>query len=308
MADIDTDVKGEQLEIDLNLEQADEKPSKKAKEPEIEVVKSEDAPKKREIAPEDGIRELKFQLEQEKLARAEAEKRAQQAAEREYAAKNEVTDSNLSLINNAINTTQQETAYLKSGYREAMAAGDYDRAAEIQQRMADNSARLLQLENGKDALERQVKQTAPQYQQPQDPVEALASQLSPRSASWVRNNPQFATDQRLFQKMIAAHNLALADGIAPDTDEYFANIEDTLRIRRPEPVYEDPTAQAASVTQKRYTAPPAAPVSRSGTGTGSRPNVVTLTAAEREMAEMMGMTNQEYAKNKLALQKEGKLN
>lgn len=297
----------EQLEI--QIEDAPE-----AKDPEIEVVKAEETPKKeedaparRELSPEIGIRELKFQLEQEKLARAEAEKRAKLAAEREYAAKNEVTDTNLSLINNAISTTQQETAYLKTGYREAMANGDYDRAAEIQQRMADNSARLLQLENGKDALEKQGRQAPPPVTGPVDPVEQLAGQLSPRSAAWIRNNPQFATDQRLFQKMIAAHNLALADGLAPDTDDYFSSVEETLRIRRPEPTYEDPTASAATVTQKR-SAPPAAPVSRGGMGTGSNPNRVTLTAAEREMAQMMGMTNQEYAQNKLALQKEGKLN
>lgn len=298
------DPKDDQLEIDLDTEQVE----KTVKEPEIEIVKAEEAPKRREVAPEEGIRELKFQLEQEKLARAEAEKRARQAAEREYAAKNETTDTQISFLGNAINSLQQETTYLKAGYREAMATGDYDRAAEIQQRMSDNSARLQTMENGKESLERQAKQTAPQYQQPMDPVEALASSLSPRSANWVRNNPQFATDQRLFQKMIAAHNLAIADGIAPDSDEYFATVEETLRIRRPEPVYEDPTEQAATVTQKRYTAPPAAPVSRSGTGTGTRANVVRLTEAEQEIAASMKMTNHEYAKNKLALQKEGKLN
>jgi hypothetical protein len=290
----------EQIEIHLDEPE-------KAKEAEIEVIKAEDVPVKTkpELPPE--VRELKFQLEQEKLARAEAEKRARMASEREYVAKNEVTDTNLSLINNAIGSTQQETAYLKAGYREALATGDYDRAAEIQQRMSDNAARLLQLENGKDALERQAKQVAPQYQQPMDPVEALAAQLSPRSAAWVRANPQFATEPRLFQKMIAAHNLALADGLQPDTDDYFATVEETLRIRRPEPTYEDPMAQSATVTQKRA-APPAAPVSRGGNGTGSNPNRVTLSAAEREMAQMMGMTNQEYAQNKLSLQKEGKLN
>jgi hypothetical protein len=298
------DLKDNQLEINLDVEQVE----KTVKEPEIEIVKAEEAPKRREVAPEEGIRELKFQLEQEKLARAEAEKRARQAAEREYAAKNETTDTQISFLGNAINSLQQETTYLKAGYREAMATGDYDRAAEIQQRMSDNSARLQTMENGKDSLERQAKQTAPQYQQPMDPVEALASSLSPRSANWVRNNPQFATDQRLFQKMIAAHNLAMADGIAPDSDEYFATVEETLRIRRPEPVYEDPTEHAATVTQKRYTAPPAAPVSRSGTGTGTRANVVRLTEAEQEIAASMKMTNHEYAKNKLALQKEGKLN
>ena len=294
------EAKEEQIEIQLDEPE-------KAKEPEIEVVKVEEAPARREISPEVGIRELKFQLEQEKLARAEAEKRAQMAAQREFVAKNEVTDTNLSLINNAISTTQQETSYLKAGYRDAMATGDYDRAAEIQQRMSDNAARLLQLENGKDALERQGRQAAPQYHQPVDPVEALAGQLSPRSAAWVRNNPQFATDQRLFQKMIAAHNLALADGLQPDTDDYFATVEETLRIRRPEPTYEDPMAQSATVTQRR-SAPPAAPVSRGGNGTGSNPNRVTLSSAEREMAQMMGMTEKEYALNKVALQKEGKLN
>jgi hypothetical protein len=188
-----------------------------------------------------------------------------------------------------------------------MASGDYDRAAEIQQRMSDNAARLLQLENGKDALEKQTRQAPVYQQQPIDPVEALASQLSPRSAAWVRNNPQFATDQRLFQKMIAAHNLAVADGLTPDTDDYFATVEETLRIRRPEPVYNDPMAETATVTQKR-SAPPAAPVSRGGNGTGSNPNRVTLSPAEREMAQMMGMTEKEYAVNKIALQKEGKLN
>jgi hypothetical protein len=290
-----------------NIEVSIDETSAKEKLPEVEVVKAEDAPSRRSVSPETGIQELKFQLEQEKLARAQAEHRAQEAATREYIANNEVTNSNLSLINNAISSTQQETAFLKGGYRDAMAVGDYDRAAEIQQRMSDNAARLLQLENGKNAIETQARQGPQTYQRPVDPVEALASQLSPRSAAWVRNNPQYATDQRLFQKMIAAHNLALADGIAPDTDDYFATIEDTLRVRRVEPTYDDPMAGAATVTQRR-SAPPAAPVTRGGNGTGSNPNRVTLTATEREMAQMMGMTNQEYAQNKLALQKEGKLN
>jgi hypothetical protein len=48
-------------------------------------------------------------------------------------------------------------------------------------------------------------------------------------------------------------------------------------------------------------------VSRSGNGTGKRSNVVTLSAMEVEMAESMSMTPEEYARNKLALVREGKL-
>ena len=58
----------------------------------------------------------------------------------------------------------------------------------------------------------------------------------------------------------------------------------------------------------RKAPPPAAPSSRAASnGTGGR-NTVTLTREEREMASMMGMSPEEYGKNKLALKKEGKLN
>jgi len=188
-----------------------------------------------------------------------------------------------------------------------MAAGDFTAAAEAQEQMSANSAKLLQLEQGKIALENAPKQQVMQPVRPADPVEALAAQLSPRSAAWVRANPQFARDSRLYAKMIAAHNLAVADGISPDTDEYFETVESTLKMTRNPAPSDDPMSAAAQPVSRR-TPPPAAPVSRSGSTPGTRPNVVRLTSAEREMAQMMGMTEQEYAKNKLALQREGKLN
>ena len=299
----------EQIEIDL------EETAKKPESAEIEVLKAEDEPEvvtkaaTKEIEPEEGLEALKAQLGREKTARIEAEKREREARQTAFKAQNEVQDSNLHLVTNAIETVKQTADVLKSNYREAMSMGDYDRAAEVQQAMATNAAKLLQLEQGKQALESQPKQRAPEQYRSSDPVEALASQLTPRSADWVRRNPQCVTDPRLYQKMVAAHNLAVADGYAPDTNDYFEQIESTLKLNRREvqEPQEDAMAEAAKPVQRR-SSPAAAPVSRSGTGTGSRPNVVRLSSAEREMASMMGMTDQEYAKNKLSLQKEGKLN
>ena len=284
-----------------------EEPKKEEETAEI-VVAEEEKSQKSTLLAEDGIKELKFQLEQERLARAEAEKRAREAAEREAMAKNEVDETNLQLVNNAIETVRRNNELLKANYREAMSIGDYDKAAEYQASMSENAAKLVQLENGRQAMESKPKAQPEAYRAPQDPVETLASQLSPRSAAWVRRNPQYANDQRLFQKMIAAHNLAVADGLEPDTDEYFASVEDTLKVPARVTVDVDtPMTEAAKPTQRR-SAPPAAPVTRSGNGAGTRPNVVRLTAEEREMAQMMGMTDKEYALNKVALQKEGKLN
>ncbi len=273
--------------------------------PTEEPVIVEKAEEKEPDPVDDGLEALKQQLESERKARAEAERRANEAAQTAYQAQTEMQDSNLHLVVNAIETVNQTNSILKSNYRDAMAAGDYDLAAEIQAEMSSNAAKLLQLEQGKQALENAPRGEAPRPYTA-DPVEALASQLSPRSADWVRRNPQFATDNRLYQKMIAAHNLAVADGIDPDTDDYFASIEDTLRIRSRND-YEDASSAAAKPVQRR-SAPPAAPVSRSGTGTGTRPNRVTLSAEEREMANFMGMTPEEYGRHKLALKKEGRMN
>jgi len=287
----------DQLEIDLGEDpkSADD----------IIVEKSEEKAPSDPV--EDTLEALKEQLETERKARQEAQRRASEAELSAYAAQGEVQDTSLHLVSNAIDTVRQNNDILKSNYREAMSMGDYDSAADIQAEMSANAAKLLQLEQGKQALETQPRQPAPQPYV-DDPVEALASQLSPRSADWVRRNPQFATDPRLYQKMIAAHNLAMADEIPADSDDYFDAIEDTLRIRRQDNSRDyDAMADAAKPTQRR-SAPPAAPVSRSGGGGGSKPNRVTLTAAEREMASMMGMTPEEYGRNKLTLQKEGKLN
>ena len=287
----------DRLELDLG---DDPKPAE-----DIIVEKSEEKTPADPV--EDTLEALKKQLEEERKGRQEAMRRASEAEQSAYAAQGEVQDTSLHLVSNAIDTVRQNNNILKSNYREAMAMQDFDSAADIQAEMSANAARLLQLEQGKQALENQPRQPAPKPYQA-DPVEALASQLSPRSADWVRRNPQYATDPRLYQKMIAAHNLAMADDIPADSDDYFDAIEDTLRMRRQDNSRDyDAMADAAKPTQRR-SAPPAAPVSRSGGGGGSKPDRVTLSAAEREMASMMGMTIDEYGRNKLILQKEGKLN
>lgn len=278
--------------------------------PEIEV-KAEEPPAETGITTDDGIKQLRLQLEEERQARIRAEQQAREAAEKVYAAKNEVEDTNLRLIENAITTLKNNEQILKQRFKAALSQNDHDEAAEIQVQMSELAVKKLQLEQGKLAQEEKMKEPKPQpVVQQNDPVELLASQLTPRSAQWVRAHPEYARNSNLYQKMIAAHTLVVSDGIQPDSDEYFDAIETTLNIKRAAPAVQEESAlsSAAAPTQRR-SAPPAAPVSRSPVNnSGTRPNVVRLTAAEREMAAMMDMTDQEYARQKMALIKEGKLN
>ena len=268
-------------------------------------VKIEDAPEEEipEALPaEDGIADLKRQLDEERARRAEAERRANEAAQAAHRAKLDKDDSDIQLVSNAIDTLNRDTDFLKASLEQAMRMGDHSRAVELQEEISDNKAKLLQLNNGLEAMKNRP--VAPPPPAHSDPVEAFAAQLSPRSADWVRAHPEFVRDAKLNRKMIAAHELAVADGHAPDTDGYFSAIEETLRVRPKPVVDEDASSSAAKAVSRRDAAPAAAPVSR---GTPSRANVVRLTAAEREMAEMMNMKPEEYAKAKMALIKEGKM-
>lgn len=272
---------------------------------EVQLEIEEEVPETPEVVkPEDGMEELKRQLEAEKARRQEAERLAHEANERERMARNDKDDSDIQLVANAIQTLSRDSEILKANYAMALKNGDFTRAAEINGEMNETAAQLQQLNNGLEAMKAKPK-AQPQPPRSSDPVEAFAAQLTPRSADWVRAHPEFVKDARLNRKMIAAHELAVADGYVPDTDGYFSAIEQTLKVSQPKAQpEEDASASAAKVTQRRDAAPAAAPVSRGGS---SRNNVVRLTAAEREMAEMMNMKPEDYAKNKMALQKEGKL-
>lgn len=267
-------------------------------EEEIEVIVDDvsEVEVEKEAVPDvqETVSELKRQLNAEREARVAAEKRA-------HHANTEKDDTEIQLVSSAIDSVVRDTEILKTNLQIAMQNQDFAKAADIQQLMGEKSAQLQQLRNGLEAMNSKPKTPEPQYV-PADPVEAFASRLSATSAEWVRRNPQFVTDQRLNRKMIRAHEDAVDDGIAVDTPAYFAAIEAKLGVSK---TTDTGDQYAAKVTQRRDAAPAAAPVSR-GTGSGNK-NAVRLTSAEREAASDMGMSEQDYAKHKIALIKEGKL-
>lgn len=286
----------------------------------VEDTKEEHkGPDKKEKMPDEGIDELKRMLEAERELRAEAERMAQQnaeiaqaAAQHAQKAEKNVQDSNLQLIVNAIDAFQKDNDTIKMHIRDALQAGDYDKAADLQSAMSMNNAKLLQLQNGRAALQERLAQPVQPVQPPapmqrKDAVEELASQLSPRSAAWIRAHPECARDTKMFNKMVGAHNFAIGEGYIPDSDAYFDYIESKLGFNqaKTEEPEQEVMSEASKPTASR-SAPPPAPSSRAASGTG-RPTVVRLSPEEREMAQMMGMTPEDYAKNRESLKKEGRL-
>src|ERR1700744_5432208 len=249
-------IDGDDLDVEL--------PDSGGDEPIVDIVKT-DAP-----TVDDGIEELKRQLEEEKSGKAaalarerEAERRAEEALERASHATKAARDSDLNLVTGAIDQLKATQDLLEERYADAAAAGDHRAMAKITREFSANGAKLEQLELGKQEMERTPKEEPRQRESREtsnDPVEQMAREMDKggfgRSAKWLRDHPDYARDPKLTRKMMAAHNLADADGIAADTDAYFEAIETTLGLRgaRSEDV-------VAETPRQRQSAPPAAPSS-----------------------------------------------
>lgn len=283
---------------EIKVEVADEK-----------IEKAEKTTKKKEkdeIPPEDGINELKRKLDSEMRARQEAERRAYESADQAQKASFEAKDSNYQLVVNAIETVRGRSEALKKAYADAMHVGDFEKAASIQEALAVNAGQLSELKRGKKAMKEQLKEAEnaakirPVAPPRGDIIDQLAASVSPKSASWLNSQRENIRNERDVRKMFRAHEDAIDDGIEPDTDEYFSFIEQRMGIRSQE---ESSLSEAAAPSPRRSAPPPSAPVSRGG----QRPNVVRLTRDQVEMAKMMGMSETDYAKNMVALQREGKI-
>lgn len=276
-------------------------------------TQQEEAPEKEVVSTEDGLAKLQKQLDEERSARLEAEERARQAGAKVNRAEAEKADTELSLVATAIDRTREALDTLENNYAEALSNNDHALAARIQRQMIKHTTDLDKLETGKAAMEERAK--SPPVREVSDPVEALAVQLTPKSAAWVKSHPEYASGKK-YQQMIAAHNWVIAQGAEPESDTYFRKVEEMLgisdapKVERKEETRPDAEASAdAAKVVKTRESPAAAPVSRSGEGTGgSNSRVVRLTAAQREAAKTSGLTEEQYARNLLDLKKEGKLN
>lgn len=247
----------------------------------------------------------KRQAEREAAGRAEAERRAQEAEERRQAAERErdatrasAGDTQMGAIETALEARTSEKASLRAELRVAKESGDIDREADITERLGRLGYEIAQLETGKGELEARRNQRSQDAARPHQPaqqnqpsaMEADLARRTPKTAAWLREHPEFYSDPRFRTKVESAHGLAVADGLVPDTEEYFAKIE-----------------EIAGVTQKPQAQPqqrdrmPSTPPARGAEPSGRRPGDTYITPEMRRAAAMCGITPEEYARSYDAL-------
>lgn len=318
-------------------------------------------------SPEVGIEDLKRQLAESNAATqraqasadqmravAEEEGRRRVAAERAAAssavtadtATAEAKDRQFDSIVSATHAVTNQLSSLRSQYVKAQTDGEFEKAADLNMQISKASAELVNLENGRAALEARKKESpaapvvvqpdlAPQRQETQAQFNArpwtetetnnVLNNTAPTAAAWMRTHPEYFSNVSFRQQVQAAHNIMSARGVTLNSDEYIRGIERIVfpgDTPPPQTPHKDEAVSSAGKQVTTRTSPtPAAPPSRSVPASStSQTNaagqrVVRLTAAQVEFARMnFPKTKADdpepeviYARNLEALRREGKL-
>jgi len=265
------------------------------------------------LPPDEGIEFLRRSLEEQRIAveherklRAAAEQQAYQAKLQAQENYRQAAAATYQSLNDAIVFVKAQEENLQKEWVEAKTQGDFQREAQIQNQMMQNAQALQGLEYKKSTMENAFKQgiepvEPPRPAQPADPIEAWAETLTPKTADWVRRNKERLSSEEGRNLVAAAHHKALGQGLRIESEAYFEAVETELGMRRQsrssdydDDGDDDSALSAAAAPTRKSVAPPAAPVTRGG----PRKGVVTLSAAEKEAAEISGVSYEEYARNK----------
>lgn len=204
-------------------------------------------------------------------------------------------------IEEASRAVKNDLANAKEKLKSAYESGDAERIAEAQELLTDAKLRADKvfrlkpsLQNDNEGVQTRQQEATPQYVPPPP--------SDPKAEAWRERNTWFGADEEMTALALGLHDKLVRSGIDPRSDDYYRQIDKTMRKRFPE-AFED--AEADEEPQTRQGKPartnkPAtvvAPVTRN-----TAPRQVRLTPTQVAIAKKLGLSNEQYARELLKLE------
>jgi len=220
--------------------------------------------------------------EQAERERHEALTLAQRFLEENKQLKAKVSGTETALVSKYKESAQRQFSDAKQEYKEAFESGDSERLVEAQQKMS----------SAKEILDKTERYKPTPVQEQEIVVNSVPSKLESKTAAWQERNPWFGSDKLMTALALGLHeDLLEKNGQSyNNTDEYWRDIDKTMRERFPERFKRD------SRTESRQTTV-VAPATRS-----MAPKKVTLTKSQLNIVKKLGVTPEQYAREFLKLE------
>lgn len=232
--------------------------------------------------------------------REEALRFAQSREEENNQLKQRLSNSHKVYIQEANRAASNDLASVKERLKQAYESGDAEKITEAQEALTDAKMRLKEVERFKPSLQDnnegvQTKQQA----QVQTPVRP---QVDQKAETWRAKNTWFGADEEMTALALGLHEKLVRSGVDPNSDDYYRQIDTTMRKRFPESFEDDAeqTTEAAPKQEKpraQKAANVVAPVTR-----GTAPRQVRLTPTQVAIAKKLGLSNEQYARELMKLE------
>lgn len=236
------------------------------------------------------IKQLKFEYHEERRAKEEAArlqeealKYAQQVQQENQRLLKTLEDGEGVLVNQAKGRVAAELDKAKAAYKAAYETGDPDALIEAQEKLTMLQNEKIRYENYKPQP-RQQQAPQPQYQQPTP----QPNRPSDRALQWAQRNDWFEKDSEMTGYAYGLHEKLVKSGVAPDTEEYYNQIDNAVRRVFPDR-FDDVSFEETA--PQRQAGNVVAPAARSG----KKPRKVQLTSTQVSLAKRLGLSNEQYA-------------
>ena len=242
------------------------------------------------------IKQLKYEFHEERRAKEEAARLqdealryAEQIKQENDKLKRTINDGEAVLVNQAKGRVDAQLEKARAAYKSAYETGDPDALIEAQEAIAKLSVEKDKYESYRPKPAPKA-QPEPQYQQQtQQPMR----QPSQMGVDWAKDNPWFGPhssgyDPEMTGYAYGVHEKLIRNGVAPDTEDYYNEIDDAMRRVFPEKFDDGSIEESAP---QRQTGNVVAPAARSG----KKPRRIKLTSTQASLAKRLGLTNEQYA-------------
>jgi hypothetical protein len=240
------------------------------------------------------IKQLKFEYHEERRRKEEAARLQEEALRYAQRVKTEndrlrktLEEGEGVLVNQAKGRVAAELDKAKAAYKAAYESGDSDALIEAQERLTTLQTEKMRYDSYKPQP-RQAQTPAPEYTRPQpQPPKPDA-----KAVAWAQKNTWFERDSEMTGYAYGLHEKLVKSGVDPRSDEYYNQIDRAVRRVFPDK-FDD--GQIEEVAPQRQAGNVVAPAARSG----KKPRKVQLTSSEVALAKRLGLSNEQYAAQKM---------
>ncbi len=216
---------------------------------------------------------------------------AQRMQEENKALKGKLSVGEQTFVSTYKNAAEMELDSAKRDYKEAYDMGDGDRLLDAQQKL---SAAQYKLQKANEYVpSRQEEEVDVQ------PAPNTVPRPDQRAIAWQERNEWFGKDEEMTSLALGLHQKLVSQYGAsyPSTDEYWKKVDETMKRRFPEKYGE---AEEEVAPQKTQRTKPASVVASADRSTPSKK--VTLKQSEISIARRLGLTPEQYARDKMKLE------